>query len=145
MKLQWFEWCRRGESNPRPRDYETLALPLSYAGLTQFFMLRSRQRRCQGVVCPPGNCDPLAAITIKRIELADLPCVKRRTALPSRFTSTDGRALASARGLLSPIAFSTTVPLTGKVVKPILHGIEHCLNHRGRRRLIETMGRGGVY
>ncbi len=26
------EWCRRGESNPRPRDYETLALPLSYAG-----------------------------------------------------------------------------------------------------------------
>jgi hypothetical protein len=28
------EWCRRGESNPRPRDYETLALPLSYAGKT---------------------------------------------------------------------------------------------------------------
>src|SRR5258707_4583244 len=27
------QWCRRGESNPRPRDYETLALPLSYAGL----------------------------------------------------------------------------------------------------------------
>ena len=26
------KWCRRGESNPRPRDYETLALPLSYAG-----------------------------------------------------------------------------------------------------------------
>ena len=25
-------WCRLGESNPRPRDYETLALPLSYAG-----------------------------------------------------------------------------------------------------------------
>src|SRR5258708_9984708 len=24
-------WCRRGGSNPRPRDYETLALPLSYA------------------------------------------------------------------------------------------------------------------
>ena len=26
------DWCRRRESNPRPRDYETLALPLSYAG-----------------------------------------------------------------------------------------------------------------
>ncbi len=25
-------WCRRRESNPRPRDYETLALPLSHAG-----------------------------------------------------------------------------------------------------------------
>ncbi len=42
-------WCRRGESNPRPRDYETLALPLSYAGLMQFFMLRIRPRMCQGV------------------------------------------------------------------------------------------------
>ena len=30
------EWCRRGESNPRPRDYETLALPLSYAGKSSF-------------------------------------------------------------------------------------------------------------
>src|ERR1700680_4950806 len=28
----FIHWCRRGESNPRPRDYETLALPLSYAG-----------------------------------------------------------------------------------------------------------------
>ena len=36
------EWCRRRESNPRPRDYETLALPLSYAGMEQFFMLRIR-------------------------------------------------------------------------------------------------------
>src|SRR3981189_2488857 len=43
-------WCRRGESNPRPRDYETLALPLSYAGVTQFFMLRIRLRTCQGIV-----------------------------------------------------------------------------------------------
>ena len=29
-------WCRRGESNPRPRDYETLALPLSYAGMEYY-------------------------------------------------------------------------------------------------------------
>ncbi len=46
------EWCRRGESNPRPRDYETLALPLSYAGMKQSTMLRIRLRRCQGIV--PG-------------------------------------------------------------------------------------------
>jgi hypothetical protein len=44
------DWCRRGESNPRPRDYETLALPLSYAGKSQFFMLRIRVRMCQDVV-----------------------------------------------------------------------------------------------
>src|ERR1700680_4910564 len=31
----FIHWCRRGESNPRPRDYETLALPLSYAGTGQ--------------------------------------------------------------------------------------------------------------
>jgi hypothetical protein len=30
-------WCRRGESNPRPRDYETLALPLSYAGTEDIY------------------------------------------------------------------------------------------------------------
>jgi hypothetical protein len=44
------EWCRRGESNPRPRDYETLALPLSYAGIGQFSMLRSNARECQAQV-----------------------------------------------------------------------------------------------
>jgi hypothetical protein len=42
------DWCRRRESNPRPRDYETLALPLSYAGAKQSSMLRSRSRKCQG-------------------------------------------------------------------------------------------------
>ena len=50
------DWCRRGESNPRPRDYETLALPLSYAGMMVLFMLRTRRRMCQGVVsCGPTN------------------------------------------------------------------------------------------
>ena len=42
------QWCRRGESNPRPRDYETLALPLSYAGEVQLFMLRRKGQKCQG-------------------------------------------------------------------------------------------------
>ena len=41
------QWCRRGESNPRPRDYETLALPLSYAGWNQSIMLRTSHQRCQ--------------------------------------------------------------------------------------------------
>src|SRR6266478_5662320 len=45
----------------------------------------------------------------------------------------------------SPINSSTTVPLTHTVPKPILHGIEHCPTHRGRRKLIERMGRAGVY
>lgn len=29
-----FDWCRRGESNPRPDAYETSALPLSYRGIS---------------------------------------------------------------------------------------------------------------
>src|SRR6266404_2255222 len=41
------ECCRRGESNPRPRDYETLALPLSYAGGKQLFILRRGFRLSQ--------------------------------------------------------------------------------------------------
>ena len=40
-------WCRRRESNPRPRDYETLALPLSYAGTRQFSIVRSIRGECQ--------------------------------------------------------------------------------------------------
>jgi hypothetical protein len=44
-KYFWNQWCRRRESNPRPRDYETLALPLSYAGKMQYFMLRSLRLR----------------------------------------------------------------------------------------------------
>ena len=31
-KAKQKNWCRRWDSNPRPRDYETLALPLSYTG-----------------------------------------------------------------------------------------------------------------
>ena len=50
FQIKTQRWCRRGESNPRPRDYETLALPLSYAGRTQSFMLRIRLRMCQGAV-----------------------------------------------------------------------------------------------
>src|SRR5437899_7208931 len=43
-------WCRRSESNTRPMNYETLALPLSYAGVKQPLMLRIRLQRCQGAL-----------------------------------------------------------------------------------------------
>src|SRR5437016_10186964 len=70
-------WCRRGESNPRPRDYETLALPLSYAGIAQFFMLRIRQRMCQGVV-PAG---PAGWTTLSPEILTQEPNQTTRTGL----------------------------------------------------------------
>src|ERR1700756_3938246 len=47
MRCGSLVWCRRGESNPRHRDYETLALPLSYAGPRQCSMLRTSEQRCQ--------------------------------------------------------------------------------------------------
>jgi hypothetical protein len=40
---------------------------------------------------------------------------------------------------------STTVPLTRTWPKSILHRIKHCPTYQGRRKLIETMGREGVY
>jgi hypothetical protein len=41
------QWCRRRDSNSRPRDYETLALPLSYTGKKQRPMLRMLSNHCQ--------------------------------------------------------------------------------------------------
>jgi hypothetical protein len=48
-------WCRRGESNPRPRDYETLALPLSYAGTREFSIVRSNCGECQATEGRTGS------------------------------------------------------------------------------------------
>jgi hypothetical protein len=74
-KMRVRRWCRRGESNPRPRDYETLALPLSYAGrkiildATKYVQVVSsqgpfsRQReecKAKSYVCPSvQNLSPL--------------------------------------------------------------------------------------
>jgi len=48
-------------------------------------------------------------------------------------------------GLHGPITVGTTVLLTGTGPKSILLGIEHCPTYQDRRKLIETMGREGVY
>jgi hypothetical protein len=50
------EWCRRGESNPRPQPYQGCALPLSYGGLFP----RKRpysQRRGGGQALFPIRCE----------------------------------------------------------------------------------------
>jgi integrase/recombinase XerD len=60
LDFNLLNWCRRGESNPRPRDYETLALPLSYAGREATFHAtnsppnRQEKRRSEAVV---ANCN----------------------------------------------------------------------------------------
>jgi hypothetical protein len=43
------DWCRRRESNSRPRDYETLALPLSYAGIEATFHATDSAPKGQGM------------------------------------------------------------------------------------------------
>jgi hypothetical protein len=48
-------------------------------------------------------------------------------------------------GMGSPVCRSTTVPLTCTGPKPTLYTLEHCPTYQGRRKLIETMGRVGVY
>lgn len=71
--------------------------------------------------------------------------------LPER-NSSDLAAFAGVRGKVeaqpksgSPINLGTTVPLTCTGPNPILLGIGHCPTYQGRRKLIETMGRDGVY
>jgi hypothetical protein len=49
------------------------------------------------------------------------------------------------KGQSSPIRFGTTVPLTRTGPNPTLLAIGHCPTYQGRRRLIEKMGREGVY
>src|ERR1700752_2578697 len=49
IEVVGIQWCRRGEANPRPRDYETLALQLSYAGTRAIFDAKVRPVKCQGV------------------------------------------------------------------------------------------------
>src|SRR6266436_1632059 len=118
------QWCRRGESNPRPRDYETLALPLSYAGIAQFFMLRIHIRMCQGVVSTRTRKASSGARSPSWITF-DLLFRANSAWSPT----IDGRLLESWSPT-SPIKLSTTVPLTGKVPKPTLLGIEHCPTYR---------------
>ena len=80
-------WCRRGESNPRPRDYETLALPLSYAGTGP---------SCYGYSY--GGVKPSAVITGLSADAERCEII---------------RALSpEATAGLSPIKISTKVPLT---------------------------------
>ena len=124
------KWCRRRESNPRPRDYETLALPLSYAGLKQFFMLRIRVRKCQGVVSgahskasdrggPTRGVTGTLSLNLKvcnDLHLVVQPCSFRLSGSRTR------RA--------SPICLSTPVLLTGTASKSILLRIEHCPTYR---------------
>ena len=91
-------------------------------------MLRIRLRMCQGVIAKSrtrtaGSC----SICFSGV-WADMRVHSR-----------------PPRNGLSPINFSTTVPLTRKVPKSTLIGIEHCPTYQGRRKLIETMGREGVY
>ena len=39
-------WSRRRDLNPRPADYESAALPLSYTGIRQHPTLLTRHTRC---------------------------------------------------------------------------------------------------
>jgi hypothetical protein len=48
-------------------------------------------------------------------------------------------------GQEGPIQVSTIVLLTGTVPNPTLHEIEHCPTYQDGRKLIETVGRGGMY
>ena len=140
-------WCRRGESNPRPRDYETLALPLSYAGIAEFFMLRILSWRCQGIDLAKQGTRDLIDLRPCRHFVTDVRPRRKWFKLHAfhhvphlfkwRWTCPMGHR--------SPIGLSTTVPLTLTVLDSILHGIEHQPTHHEGRKPNEKMGGGGMY
>jgi hypothetical protein len=72
-------WCRRWDSNPRPRDYETLALPLSYTGTIQNYHATNRFVTCQEfarfarITTSQGTESQLAE-KVARSEALDAPC-----------------------------------------------------------------------
>ena len=90
------QWCRRGESNPRPRDYETLALPLSYAGKTQFFMLRTNRQKCQ--VTPT----PAIGVSARPICLPAASTAHALTCAPSPDRFRDKTATKAFRRIVLP-------------------------------------------
>ncbi len=55
------------------------------------------------------------------------------------------RIPAQSSDQASTISRGTTVPLTRTGPNPILHEIGHCPTSRHRRKLIERVGRDGVY
>jgi hypothetical protein len=121
------DWCRRGESNPRPRDYETLALPLSYAGIDAIVYATDS----------PANVSRHCS----RLRATSLACRTRGNNSANRHRVTRTRweqrvwppSPEVSRQLLtrpcyatSTKFFGTTVLLTRTGPKPILHGIGHC-------------------
>ncbi len=61
-------WSRRGDSNPRPTVYETVALPLSYAGPsegTRCRAYRNRARSAERPVSPRPDSGPNSGMDCK--------------------------------------------------------------------------------
>jgi hypothetical protein len=117
--------------------------------LEQFFMLRICLRMCQGVVVKSRamnrHWEWHATRTAESCSICLSGAIRIHDSPFPSVPATEGGMPRSILPSLSPINFSTTVPLTPKVPKSTLIGIEHCPTYQGRRKLIETMGREGVY
>ena len=103
------DWCRRWDLNPRPRDYETLALPLSYTGTIQKYhatkRCRSVSRICRSRCRWHGGWIPFAIATEVRdpYELPSRgsnsrpPSIRhpvRSASFPVHYARTSGKLLA---------------------------------------------------
>jgi hypothetical protein len=121
-------WCRRGESNPRPRDYETLALPLSYAGMTQFFMLRIRLRTCQGVAQQTDNELPGETIMSSPNKFHDIvlsACWETRLAAITRAPQKASRLPMQPSRYYNPWYHGTVDPYSPKTYPSLDRTLSH--------------------
>src|SRR5438876_5734700 len=60
------EWSRRRDLNPRPADYESAALPLSYTGADQHRTLLTRHSPCSPPPLLPF-CYHLRCLELRRV------------------------------------------------------------------------------
>jgi hypothetical protein len=137
-------WCRRGESNPRPRDYETLALPLSYAGMVILNATKSRTKVSRRVLTAPSSKACVANHSgTNNKQLGHIFSGAAFLLEGSRHFG-ENRTQYKEEGTqaaLSTIFFSTTVLLLSQVPVSTLLTIEHgpasvlwAKIHRKRRR-----------
>jgi hypothetical protein len=88
-----YHWSRRWDSNPRPADYESAALPLSYAGLGRMFHeLLSRDREDGSATGQPQGATPEDA----RFPARRAYSSERRTAIPT-VAASDSRNIWAKR------------------------------------------------
>ncbi len=111
-------------------------------------MLRIRLQRCQGlprrrrsVPRDQGNTPGLTSDDVVKHQVSEITLAERNKETRSSWMRVRIRpTFTRLHHYASPIMLSTTVPLTGTVLKPILHEIGHCPTYQVGEGLSKRWG-----